>query len=84
MFPSRHIVMLRKGFTVSEKDRPPPEPEPSTGPGATMDETALGDLIRDYSGPLLGYVTKLTWGDRQLAEEAEPLPGPRTTQRGAA
>jgi RNA polymerase sigma-70 factor (ECF subfamily) len=34
-----------------------------------MDEATLGDLIRDYSTPLLGYVSKLTWGDRQLAED---------------
>lgn len=66
---SRSALMIRREFTVSDKDQSPPESESAAGPGATMDETTLGDLMRDYSAPLLSYVTKLMWSDRQLAED---------------
>lgn len=68
-FTARRAPLLRRRLTVSEKNQSPPESKPSAGPGATMDETTLGGLIRDYSAPLHGYVSKLTWGDRQLAED---------------
>jgi RNA polymerase sigma-70 factor (ECF subfamily) len=34
-----------------------------------MTESALNDLVRDHSAPLLRYVNRLTFNDRQLAEE---------------
>lgn len=67
--PVPRAPMLRERIAVSKKDRPPAEPESNGGRRATMDEATLADLLHDYSAPLLGYVTKLTFHDRQLAEE---------------
>ena len=36
---------------------------------AHMDDRTLTDVIRDFSAPLHRYVSKLTWGDRHLAED---------------
>jgi RNA polymerase sigma-70 factor, ECF subfamily len=51
--------MVHKRLTMTDHDRPEPR----------MDEPTLTELIREYSVPLLGYVTKLTFNDRQLAED---------------
>jgi RNA polymerase sigma-70 factor (ECF subfamily) len=67
--PVPRAPMLRERNPLSEKDCPPTEPESNRDRRATLDEATLADLIHDYSAPLLGYVTKLTFHDRQLAEE---------------
>jgi RNA polymerase sigma-70 factor (ECF subfamily) len=37
--------------------------------GSRLDEPALTSLIRNHTAPLLRYVTRLTFNDRQLAED---------------
>jgi hypothetical protein len=39
------------------------------GTAVPMDECTLTDLIRDFAGPPHRYVSRLTMGDRQLAED---------------
>jgi RNA polymerase sigma-70 factor, ECF subfamily len=58
-----------EGRVVSAQDQSPARRSPPPRTGATMDEATLTDLVRDYTEPLLRYVSRLTFNDLQLAED---------------
>lgn len=42
---------------------------PTVGGGSTLDDDLVRALYDEHAGPLLGYVLRLTGGDRQRAED---------------
>jgi RNA polymerase sigma-70 factor (ECF subfamily) len=55
--------------TVTDQNQSPVRRSPLQRPGATMDDATLTRLVRDYTEPLLRYITRLTFNDLQLAED---------------
>jgi RNA polymerase sigma-70 factor, ECF subfamily len=58
-----------EGRGVTAQNQSPARQAPPQRPGATMDDATLTCLVRDYTEPLLRYVTRLTFNDLQLAED---------------
>jgi RNA polymerase sigma-70 factor, ECF subfamily len=58
-----------EGRVVTAHNQSPARRSPPQRPGATMDDATLTRLVRDYTDPLLRYVSRLTFNDLQLAED---------------
>jgi|SRR5215470_981763 len=58
-----------EGRMVTDQNQSLARRSPPQRPGATMDDATLTRLVRDYTEPLLRYVTRLTFNDPQLAED---------------
>jgi RNA polymerase sigma-70 factor (ECF subfamily) len=63
------LDQANKSRKVADQYNLPERRRQPDNPGARMDESMLADLVRDYSAPLLRYVTKLLFNDQQLAED---------------
>ncbi|MGH3343960.1 MAG: sigma factor, partial [Carbonactinosporaceae bacterium] len=63
----------RRASSGGARDAPPGEPAGHAGRdrdvGRTADEQLVRTLYAEHAGPLLGYVLRLTRGDRQRAED---------------